>query len=72
MRPRSGSVTRPSLRMELKPGNYAIFAQTRSILLGWPKSEHDAYHSVSDLVVTSNILHITILPDVAAPNSGRP
>ncbi len=47
----------PSLRMELKPGNYAIFAQTRSILLGWPKSEHDAYHSVSDLVVIQHPAH---------------
>lgn len=63
----------PTLRMELKPGDYAIFAQTRSVMQGWPKSEHDAYDAVSDLVVTSsNILHITILPDGADPNSGRP
>lgn len=60
-------------RMEFKPGDYAIFAQTRSVMRGWPKSEHDAFHAVSDLVVTSsNILHITILPDVADSNSGRP
>lgn len=51
---------------KFKPGIYAIFAQTRSVMVGWPKSEHDRYHTVSNLVVTSsNILHITILPDAA-------
>jgi hypothetical protein len=60
-------------RMEFKPGDYAIFAQTRSVMRGWPKSEHDAFHAVSDLVVTSsNILHITILPDEPDLNSGKP
>ena len=60
-------------RMDLKPGDYAIFAQTRSVMRGWPKSQHDAFHAVSDLLVTSsNILHITILPDVADSTSGRP
>ena len=44
----------PPLRMELKPGDYASFAQTRSIMRGWPKPEHDAFHSVSDLVVTTS------------------
>jgi hypothetical protein len=65
--------TFPLLRMELKPGDYAIFAQTRSVMRGWPKSEHDAYHAVSDFVVTSsNILHVTLLPDVADSSSGKP
>jgi hypothetical protein len=65
--------TFPLPRLELKPGDYAIFAQTRSVMRGWPKSEHDTFHAVSDLMVTSsNILHITILPDVADSNFGRP
>jgi len=68
----TNDATFPLPRMELKPGDYAIFAQTRSVMRGWPKSKHAAYHAVSDLVVTSNILHITILPDVADSNSGRP
>jgi hypothetical protein len=51
---------------KFKPGVYAIFAQTRSVMVGWPKSEHDRYHTVSNLVVTSsNILRITILPDAS-------
>jgi hypothetical protein len=65
--------TFPLPGMELKPGTDAIFAQTRSVMRGWPKSEHDAFHAVSDLVVTlRNTLHITILPDAADSNSGRP
>ncbi len=40
---------------------------------GWPKSQHDQYHSVSDIVVTSNnVLHITILPDVPKESGGKP
>ena len=69
----TNEATFPPPGMELKPGNYAIFAQTRSVMRGWPKSEHDAFHAVSGLVVTSsNTLHITILPDAADSNSGRP
>jgi hypothetical protein len=45
-------------------GDYAIFAQTRNIMKGWPKTPRDSYHAASDIVVTSsNILHITVLPD---------
>jgi len=59
--------------IELKPGDYAVFVQTRSVMRGWPKSIRDLYHSVSDLVVTSaNIMHITILPDVAGTDSAKP
>lgn len=69
----TNEATFPVRRMDLKPGDYAIFAQTRSVMRGWPKSQHDAFHAVSDLLVTSsNILHITILPDVADSTSGRP
>jgi hypothetical protein len=63
----------PSRPMESKPGDYAVFVQTRSVMRGWPKSSRDAFHSVSDLVVTSaNILHLTILPDVAGTASAKP
>jgi hypothetical protein len=68
----TNEATFPLHRMQLKPGDYAIFVQTRSVMRGWPKSEHDAFHAVSDLVITSNILHVTILPDVSEVNSGRP
>jgi hypothetical protein len=55
------------------PGEYAIFLQSRRLMRGWPKSEHDQYHSVSDIVVTSNnVLHITILPDVPKGSGGMP
>jgi hypothetical protein len=55
----------PPFAQKLKPGEYAIFLQSRRLMRGWPKSEHDQYHTVSDIVVTSNnVLHITILPDV--------
>ena len=48
----------------LKPGDYAIFVQTRRVNRGWPKSHHDLYFAPGDTVVTSsNILHITVLPD---------
>jgi hypothetical protein len=51
-------------RMKLKPGDYAIFAQTRNIMRGWPKSEQDLTHKLSNIIVTSsNILHITVSPD---------
>jgi len=50
--------------LELKPGEYAVFAQTRNIMRGWPKTTHDAYHAVSDIVLTSsNVLHLTIVAD---------
>jgi len=63
----------PSLAEKLKPGEYAIFLQSRRLMKGWPKSEHDQYHSVSDVVVTSNnVLHITILPDVPKESGGKP
>ena len=69
----TNEATFPLRRMELKPGDYAVFAQTRSLMRGWPKSAHDANHAVSDLVVTSsNILHVTILPDAADSDSGKP
>lgn len=63
----------PSLAEKLKPGEYAIFLQSRRLMRGWPKSEHDQYHSVSDIAVTSNnVLHITILPDVPREDRGKP
>jgi hypothetical protein len=58
---------------KLKPGEYRMFIQTKRLMRGWPKSEHDQYHSVSDIVVTSNnVLHITILPDVPKESGGKP
>ena len=56
-------------------GSLAFFVQTRRVMHGWPKSERDQYHSISDIVVTSNnILHVTILPmwlgnDAETPDS---
>jgi hypothetical protein len=48
----------------LQPGEYDLFVQTRRVMRGWPKSEHDRYFSVSNILVTSgNTLHLTILPD---------
>jgi hypothetical protein len=56
-----------------QPGDYAVFVQTRNVMRGWPKSTRDAFHSVSDLMVTSaNIVHVTILPDVAGTGSAKP
>jgi hypothetical protein len=52
------------LRMKLQPGNYAIFAQTRNVMRGWPKSQKDLYNKLSDITVTSkNVVHITVMPD---------
>jgi hypothetical protein len=63
----------PSLAEKLKPGEYAIFLQSRRLMRGWPKSEHDQYHTISDIAVTSNnVLHITILPDVPKESGGKP
>jgi len=51
------------LPKSLPAGDYTIFVQTRNLRLGWPKSDRERYHAVSDIVMTSeNILHITILP----------
>lgn len=53
----------------LKPGEYAIYLQTRRLMRGWPKSGRQLYFAQGDIVVTSdNILHITIVPEPA----GRP
>ena len=55
----------PTPPMHFEPGDYTIFVQTRSVMRGWPKSDHARYHDLSDTVVTSsNVLHITILPVV--------
>jgi len=63
----------PSRPLELRPGDYAVFVQTRTVMRGWPKSTREAFHSVSDLVVTSaNILHLTILPNVDGTGSAKP
>jgi len=63
----------PPLAEKMKPGEYAIFLQSRRLMRDWPKSEHDQYHTVSDIVVTSNnMLHITILPDVPKESRGKP
>jgi len=57
----------------LKPGDYVIFVRTRRINHGWPKSHHVLYFALGDIVVTSsNILHITILPDDAERDGGKP
>lgn len=49
---------------EMKPGEYVVFVQTRRVLRGWPKSEHDKYFGASEIVVTSNnVLHLTVLAD---------
>lgn len=58
---------------EITPGGYSVFMQTRRVLRGWPKSEHDKYFGVSDIVVTSsNILHLTLLPNTPEPKSDKP
>jgi hypothetical protein len=58
---------------KLNPGEYRMFVQTKRLMRGWPKTQHDQYHSVSDIVVTSNnVLHITILPDVPKESRGEP
>ena len=63
----------PPFAQRLGPGEYTIFLQSRRLMRGWPKSQHDQYHTVSDIVVTSNnVLHITILPDVPKENIGKP
>ena len=60
------------LAEKLRPGEYAIFLQSRRLMRGWPTSEHDQYHTVSDIVVTSdNVLHITILPDVPKESNSK-
>lgn len=52
-------------KAKFQPGEYAIFLQTRRVLRGWPKNERDRYHGISNFVVTSsNVLHITMSPDV--------
>lgn len=57
----------PTMTMKphgVKPGEYLIFAQTRNVMRGWPKSQKDSFHSESDIVVTSsNVLHITLFAD---------
>lgn len=59
--------------IELKLGDYAVFAQTRSVMRGWPKSQSAAFHEVSDFVLTSaNVLNIKILPDATADQPPRP
>ena len=59
--------------VKMQPGEYSIFAQTRSVMRGWPKNSRDEYHSVSDFVLTSsNILHITALPDIPQAESRQP
>jgi hypothetical protein len=77
----SRAVSRQHLRMEMKPGDYAIFAQTRSVMRGWPKSEHDDFRSVSDLVVTSSNIRTSrsfqmwqtlILADISVVASAAP
>jgi hypothetical protein len=55
---------------KLTPGDYEFFVQTRSVMRGWPKPGHN--QSPSNLVVTSsNVLHITILPDTPAGNNDK-
>jgi hypothetical protein len=62
----------PPFAEKLKPGEYSIFIRSRRLMRGWPKSLHDQYHTVSDIVVTSiNVLHITILPDFPEGNGGK-
>jgi len=56
--------TIPARPADLKPGDYAIFVRTRRVMRGLPKSQHDVYFAVGDIVVTSsNIVHIKILTD---------
>ena len=63
----------PPLAENLRPGEYSIFLQSRRLMRGWPTSEHDRYHTVSDIVVTSkNVLRITILPDLPKESRGKP
>ncbi len=52
---------------EITPGEYTVFMQTRRVLRGWPKSEHQKYDRVSNIIVTSsNLLHLALVAD--APN----
>ena len=49
---------------QLPPGDYAVFLETRRVTRGWPKSERETHHGVSNFTVTSSkILHITLLAD---------
>lgn len=58
---------------EITPGEYAVFMQTRRVLRGWPKSQNEIYFGVSRIVVTSsNILHLTILPNAPDPQGAKP
>ncbi|MFZ1916239.1 MAG: hypothetical protein WAU58_01605 [Terriglobales bacterium] len=62
--------TLPFYLTKLTPGDYEFFVQTRSVMRGWPKPGHN--QSPSNLVVTSsNVLHITILPDTPAGNNDK-
>ena len=50
-----------------KPREYYIFLQTGRVMRGWPRSQSEKYHGRSPLLVTSsNVLHITVLPDAAS------
>jgi hypothetical protein len=52
--------------VHLQPGEYIVFVQTRRIVRGWPKTEHEQHQAVSNILVTSsNILHIKIISDAA-------
>lgn len=63
----------PSAFSPLPPGEFDLFIQTRRVLHGWPKTQREKYEKLSDLVVTSsNILHITLLPDEALPEPPIP
>lgn len=60
----NGMSISPLKRFDLKPGEYVIFAQTRNVMRGWPKTSHDAFHALSDFVVTSNnVVHLSIVSD---------
>ena len=61
--PLSPFATSPSA---FKPGDYVIFIQTRRVMRGWPNSSQDRYFAADgDVVTSTNILHITMLPDVS-------
>ena len=58
---------------KMKPGEYKMFVQTKRLMRGWPKSSHDTYHEVSDIVVTSsNIVTFSLLPDVPQDKKAKP
>ncbi len=48
---------------KLQPGDYVVFVQTKRVMRGWPRPNVNRYAVLDGTVVTSNLLHIKLLPD---------